>query len=218
VKQAAGVRFDFVGPKMSLPLPDAQRKKYAELKQKHDKLDADSKRAVKQAAADQKLWEREMIAALRNPPKWTPLTPVAFESTGGESYKILDDGSVLLGGSVPGTTTYTITVRTSIKNITGFKLETLTHSSLPGKGPGRGDEERTNFVLNEFSVAQVDTANGDVLQPVKLTHARADYSQPRWDVGGLIDGNAKSGWAIAEQFHKPHWAAFNTSQPLNPSG
>ncbi|MBI1375580.1 MAG: DUF1553 domain-containing protein [Phycisphaera sp.] len=218
VKQKAGVTFDFVGPKMALPLPEQQRGKYADLHGKYAALKAKYDAATTQAAADQKRWERDAAEALRHPPKWTTLRPAAFETTGGETYEVLDDGSVLLGGTVPGTTVYTFTAQTSLTNITGFKIETLTDDSLPGKGPGRGDEERSNFVLNEFTVTAATAKTPGKAAPVKLTDPRADYSQPNWDVGGLIDGNGKTGWAIADQFHKPHWATFQTDKPLNADG
>ncbi len=136
-----------------------------------------------------------------------PLTPADFDSTGDANHKILDDGSVLLTGDPPETDTYTVTVRTTLTGITGFKLETLTDASLPGMGPGRGDPERTNFVLQEFTV----TAAG---QPIKLTDAQADFAQAKWDPPGAIDGNPKTGWAIAPQFHQPHWLSVRTVEPL----
>ena len=39
---------------------------------------------------------------------------------------------------MPGTATYTVTADTRLRGITAFRLETLTHPSLPGTGPGRG--------------------------------------------------------------------------------
>ena len=64
--------------------------------------------------------------------------------------------------------------RTPLKRVTGFRLETLTHPLLPGMGPGRGDPERTNFVLHEFGVA---AGRGEDAASVKLVGARADFSQ-----------------------------------------
>jgi hypothetical protein len=206
VKQAGGVRYDFIGPKMSLPLDAAQRQKVADLEAQLAELQAQKARAQEErgSLAD---WEKEMIAALRTPPEWQVLTVDSFTSNGGEDHEILEDQSVLLGGSVPGTATYVLSSRTELTNINGFKLECLTHESLPGTGPGRGDELRNNFVLNEFTV----TADG---QPVELHSAKADFSQDRFDVAQAIDGDAKTAWAIAPQFKKPHWATFQTKEPL----
>lgn len=158
-------------------------------------------------AAEPKRSRARRAADVAKAPGVHPLTPVEFDSAGDANHKILGDGSVLLIGDPPETDTYTITVRTTFTGITGFKLEALTDESLPGMGPGRGDPERTNFVLNEFIV----TADG---APVKLTDAQADFSQAKWDPSGAIDGNPKTGWAIAPQFHQPHWATFRTVAPL----
>jgi hypothetical protein len=147
-------------------------------------------------------------------PQEQVLIPADFDSAGGANHKVLEDGSVLLVGDAPGTDTYTVTVRTPLKNIVGFKLEALTDPALPGMGPGRGDPERTNFVLNTFAVTAAPMGHEAEAQPVKLTNARADFSQASWDVGGAIDENAKSGWAIAPQFHRPHWATFRALEPL----
>jgi hypothetical protein len=142
------------------------------------------------------------------------LTPTDFESSGGANHKVLEDGSVLLVGDAPATDTYTVTVRTPLKNIVGFKVEALTDPALPGTGPGRGDPERTNFVLNTFAVTVASTGHEAETKPIKLTDARADFSQASWDVSGAIDENAKTGWAIAPQFHRAHWATFRAAESL----
>jgi len=147
------------------------------------------------------------------------LTPSDFDSAGGANHQLQDDGSVLLLGDAPVTDTYTVTVRTPLKNIVGFKLETLTDPALPGMGPGRGDPERANFVLHTFAVTAAPFGQEAEAKPMKLTDARADFSQGNWDVSGAIDENGKTGWAIAPQFHRPHWATFRAIEPLaNDSG
>jgi hypothetical protein len=103
---------------------------------------------------------------------------------------------------------------TKLEKITGFKLEALTDPSLPGSGPGRGDPQRTNFIVNEFSVLAAPIAKPDAPAAVKLASARASFSQERWDVSGAIDGNPKSGWAIAPRFRQAHWATFELAEPL----
>ncbi|MBS0204147.1 MAG: PSD1 domain-containing protein [Planctomycetes bacterium] len=143
------------------------------------------------------------------------LKPTDFRSDQGADHRLLDDGSVLLLGDPPAVDTYTVTVPSSLKGIVGFKLETLTDPSLPGMGPGRGDPDRTNFILNEFNVTLTPADRQEARpEPVKLTDARADFSQQKWDVAGAIDGDPKSGWAIAPAFHQPHWAMFRAVKPL----
>ena len=106
--------------------------------------------------------------------------------------------SVLLGGEPPDKDTYTVTVKTELTGITGFKLEALTDPSLPGKGPGRGDAKRPNFVLNTLPSTAAPTARARP-KPVKLRSGPgADFSQENFDVAGAIDDDPKTAWA-----HRP---------------
>ncbi|QDU27899.1 Planctomycete cytochrome C [Anatilimnocola aggregata] len=153
-------------------------------------------------------------ATAEEEPKAEILVPIDFDSAGDAGHKILDDGSILLVGDPPATDTYTITVHTKLKNITGFKLEALTDESLPGMGPGRGDPQRTNFVLHEFSVQAASLDAASRAEKVPLADATASFSQQGWDVSGAIDGKAKTGWAIGPRFKQSHWASFRTARPI----
>jgi hypothetical protein len=55
-------------------------------------------------------------------------------------------------------------------------------------------------------------------KPVKLKNARASFSQAKWEVAQLLDENPKTGWAIAPQFHQPHWATFECVEPVGANG
>ena len=48
----------------------------------------------------------------------------------------------------------------------------------------------------------------------RLVNAKADYSQPKWAVAGAVDGRPKSGWAIASEFGKDHWASFESDEVI----
>lgn len=211
-----GVQYEVSGPQIALPLPE-------ELQQKKDELDARLKSVKdqiaareKKLAAEQSEFEAQLSKSLTSAPQWHVLNIASFEADGNPTTKTLPDKSLLLSGPNPGKTTYRIKVVTDVASITGFKLETLTHKSLPGKGPGRGDKQRPNFVLYEFDVKQAGTDGKPV--PVPLHSAQADFSQKNWDVGGLIDGKNDTGWAINPRFGKDHWATFVTASPLNPEG
>jgi len=207
VKQTAGVTFDFVGPTMTLPTPQERKSRFEDLERKLADLERERTEAARASAERRKSWEARLRDQLRaGSPRWHVLTPVSFGAPGGEEAAIRDDGSILVGGTVPETSTYTITARTALRGITAFRLETLTDPAIPGGGPGRGDGH-PNFVLNEFSVKAGDAR-------VELHAARADFSQKNWDVQGVIDGDLKTGWAISPQFNQPHWADFRTREPL----
>ena len=140
-----------------------------------------------------------------------------FETKEGSAGRVLADKSVLINDEAPDKDTYIVTVNTTLKDITGFKLETLTDPSLPGNGPGRGDEKRPNFVLNTFAVTATAKDSSEA-RPVKLLKAKADFAQKNYDPAGAIDDDAKSAWAINPQFGKAHWAIFETAKPLGYEG
>ena len=81
---------------------------------------------------------------------WTVLTPIGFSSEAGATMTKLPDESILMSGLNPDSDRYTVTVNTSLSNITGFRIEALTDASLAGGGPGR--QPNGNFVLSELQV------------------------------------------------------------------
>ncbi len=171
----------------------------------------------KSAAAGQLEWEMTLGKKVAEAPKQYALDIAKFESTGGATHEILTDKSVLISGEpAPDKDTYIVEVRTKITGIRGFKLETLTDDSLPGKGPGRGDEKRPNFVLNNFTVTAAPANKPEQAKPVKFSSAQASFSQANYPVANLLntDNTAKGGWAINPKFHEPHWAVLETAEPV----
>ena len=75
--------------------------------------------------AERAEWESKLRAAISNPPAWQTLKVVRFTSTGGEEATILDDHSVLIGGSLPDTTLYTLTLELPVEIIGGLVAEKL---------------------------------------------------------------------------------------------
>lgn len=158
-------------------------------------------------------WEKTLTPTTGQRPQEYVLTIAEFISTEGSAYRLLDDGSILLIEEAPETDTYIVKVQTQLKEITGFKLEALTDPSLPGKGPGRGDEKRPNFVLNTFSVTAAPLNKISASQNLKLNAVSASFSQKNFDAAGAVDDDPKTAWAINPRFHEPHWAIFATAEP-----
>ena len=211
VEQAGGVRYDFIGPKMDLPLSPADSKRRAAMQKNYDELAKRRDALAKQAGDGRKQWEARLIAGLKNPARWKSVTIESITSNGGEDFKTLKDGSVLAGGSLPGTSVYEVECRVNLAEpIGGIRIEALAHEDLPGKGPGRGDAKRPNFILSELTAARVSAKRSETLT---LHSAEADYSQKNWEVAKAIDGNRKTGWAIGQQFGKDHWATFALREP-----
>jgi hypothetical protein len=164
-------------------------------------------------AQDQTGWEASLAERSRQAPATHVLEVVDFDSEGDAPHKLLDDGSVLLVDDAPDRDTYTVVCHTQLTGITGFKLETLTDPSLPGQGPGRGDDARPNFVLNTISLTAAPMSGGSA-EPVELVARATSFEQKNFTLAGAVDSNPKSGWAIAPKFHEPHWATFVLRQPL----
>lgn len=106
---------------------------------------------------------------------------------------------LLSGEPVPDKDTYTFEILTDLRDITAIKLEALVDDSLPGKGPGRGDAQRANFVINSFTVTAAPADAPDKQAPLKFAAAAASFSQANLPVQNLLATvtNPKSGWAIA---------------------
>jgi mono/diheme cytochrome c family protein len=201
----------FLGPLLSLsdPVQDRERERLrAELRRVDDTL---SKRRH-ELERDLERWAKEQAGKVQSASQVHVLQVKNFASSSGSPHRILKDHSVLLVDDPPDIDTYTITVQTKLTGIRAFKLETLMDANLPGDGPGRGDPERPNFVLNTFEVSAAPI--GKKAQPVKLVKARADFSQSNYGVEHAIDNDPNTGWAIGPQFHRPHWAIFEMDQPL----
>lgn len=164
-----------------------------------------------QLPARQSAWEHSLDKS--SLATWTTLEPTALAALGGVKFAKQSDGSFLASGENKETETYTLTVKKGLKGITAFRLEVLPDPSLPAQGPGR--VAHGNFVLSEFKVTSAQGAAEP--QKVELAAAAADFSQDQWPVAAAIDGDGKTGWAIAPQFGKRHVAVFETQTSLDAS-
>jgi mono/diheme cytochrome c family protein len=158
-------------------------------------------------------WENEMRSQPRD---WTVLEPLAYYGSVGAKFTKMADHSLLGAGSVPPFSAYTVTARTDLTNITGFRLEAIADPNLPFNGPGRA--ANGNFVLTEFEVAAA-SASGGQSNAIPLQHATADYSQPGFPVSDAIDGIAtnKGGWSVDDlpgRRNVSHQAVFEAKKPF----
>ena len=212
----SGSSRQFTGPSLPLPMASDLAAKRSELETKLSVIEARLAERTEKARDMEEALAARVSTKGAGTPEWHVLEPTSFESRGGATPVTLPDDSVLLTEDRPEKDVYTITVHTKLRNITGFKLEALTDDALPGKGPGRGDSERPNFVLNEFAVRIAPAGNTADAVDVGLESAAADFSQKGFDPAQAIDGKTESGgWAINPEFHKPHWATFRTRKPLD---
>lgn len=214
VEQTAGVTYDFVGPKMELPLAPQQAAEVETLREQIASLEG--QRDSLQSDADFNAWFASTQSAVLDGKlaEWVTPEPV-FSTTGGESFDVLDDQSVLITGPIPTKkTVYRFEYATVPASIIGVRLDCLTHEKLPGNGPGRGDKQRTNFVLHELELSLGTAASR---KPIDLVDAKASFSQSKFDVAQAVDGDPDTAWAVAPQFKKDHWAEFRTLEAINAS-
>ena len=210
VKNTSGVTWDFYGPKLDLPLSSFKMAKMNSLKNEVKTSELEKKNIKRSLHIEQKEWEAEILDALKDAPKWEVFDVGTFSTTGGSSYTINQDQSVLVHGENPDSSTYSIIIKDAkLDRISSVRLEALLDVSMKKNGPGRnfGVPENPNFVLNEFSLK----VNG---RKVVFSNAKASFSQEKFDVLGAIDNDVKSGWAINPQFGKAHQAVFTLKQNL----
>ncbi|MEW6303926.1 MAG: PSD1 and planctomycete cytochrome C domain-containing protein [Verrucomicrobiota bacterium] len=195
---------------MPAPTPD-ERAKYEAAKQTWDAQQTALKKewdAFVAADITDKLaaWEQEAQSAAV---PWTMLDVKKTDATGGVALKVQADKSIVATGANPDTATYTVEAETELPGITGFRLEVLDD---PDAKKGVGRSKGKNFVLNEFTV-QVVGPDGKK-RTVKPAQALANHSQDNYQVGGAIDGDAKSGWAIKPLYDQNHLAVFPLKEEL----
>ena len=212
-KSGKGVSFDFWGPKMELPLPADKQKQRdslnAELEVKKEELAT----LQKEANRNYKKWTQQKLEVTKEKEsEWRVLTPTKAVSDGGESLRIVKDGSLLAEGKPGDKSTYQIEVSVPAGTWKSFQMETMLHKSMKQNGPGRNTTNANpNFVLTEM-IVKVEGAS----KPLDFGRVVADFSQGGFLPGQLFDGNldSRNGWAIAPEFGKAHWVQAEFSEPL----
>ncbi|MDB4802144.1 DUF1549 domain-containing protein, partial [Akkermansiaceae bacterium] len=117
---------------------------------------------------------------------WRPVKFSDFKTPEGTTLKILDDGTVLEGGKIAATATYSFKISSPGK-VSAIKLEALTHESFSVKdGFSRGNG---NFVLTEIEIKKGR-------EKLKVSSVTADVEQPNFPAKAAVDGDQKTGWAV----------------------
>jgi WD40 repeat protein len=178
----------------------------------------DDERNTKIITAEKNLKEYEntlkkkFTAWLTNPTSktlWKILEPTKLDSKIGTTLTNEKDGVIFASGK-NGKDTFTLTSETTIKNLTGLRLEALPDKRLPKGGPGRAPGDG-NFVLTELELMWAPTDKPKEQKKLKLEKAKADFSQGGYAVTTAIDGKLagnSNGWAISPQMNKSHQASF----------
>ncbi len=189
----------------TLPTPTrAQQSEIAELETKITTLRQQF--AEESPAFDDayKKWRQQFESA----PLWKPLTKSGFASKHNVALQQHDDGTLIATGDQPEKDTWQIMFDLPTSgSLTALRLDVFSKDSSAGNWPDR------NVAIRELSAA-ISEDNGEP-KNIKLTRARADFSQQGWEVAKAIDGNQDVGWAIAPQLGKPHAAVFDFEKPIS---
>ena len=132
---------------------------------------------------DMATWEAE---AKQGQTEWTVIQPTVDDmSTGGQKYLLQKDGSFMCEGYAPTQSRVRMTVKTTLSNITAFRLEVLTDQRLPLGGPGRS--LKGIGALTEFAVEAAPADDPGKVTKLKFVKATADYEQPVMPLEPIFD-------------------------------
>ncbi len=204
-------------PQMEVPSAEQQNERDAILK-KIAQIEDESMAKYPDVAQKMDAWEKAMRDV---PGEWEVLDPEKYFGAVGTKFVKLKDKSLLAGASNPPISEYTISARTHLTNITGFRLEALRDPNLPSYGPGRAPNG--NFVLSEFRVDAAPVSDTTKTNRIALQHATADFSQDSFPVTAALDasGTNKAGWGAEDlpgRRNLNRRAVFETKQPLGFEG
>ena len=186
--------------------------KVAELNKQRDER-------IAKAEADLKAYDDKLPAHAANRLKqggnaeWFPLEATKLEAVKGVTLERLEDRSIQASGAADKGA-YTITLKTSLKGITGFRVEALPYKKEKGVGPGL--PENGNFVVTEFELHAGSSAKPNELKKVALQNAKADFLQEGFNAALTVDGNAgnQNGWAISAAGGVVHWLTFESKEQI----
>jgi mono/diheme cytochrome c family protein len=171
-------------------------------------------------------------------PAWTVVRPAPEDLIpGGQKHYLLADGSILAQGYAPTKDTTEIKVKTTVPNITAFRLELLNDPNLPLGGPGRSI--KGTCALTEFEVTAAPLNDPSKTRPVKIVRATADVNPPETPLDSIfddksgkrrvtgpivfaIDHDDKTAWGVDVGPHRrnlPRKAVFVAEKPVSfPAG
>lgn len=148
---------------------------------------------------------------------WYDLKNLTAKSAAGSTELVVGvDNTILAQGELANTDTYTVKFTTDPGDVSLLRLEALTHESLGNRGPGR--TPHGNFVLSHLRVEvkpfPAPNSSASEVRKINLVAARADYSQPNYPVGDILDPAAKKGWGVGLGGNVDRTAWFTFNEPV----
>ncbi|HKQ79429.1 MAG TPA: PSD1 and planctomycete cytochrome C domain-containing protein [Blastocatellia bacterium] len=125
--------------------------------------------------------------------RWTPIKDGEIFAAFGVKFERLEDGSFVAKGDNATTNNYIVRAKTSLKKISGVRVEFLTDPHLPRGGPGRAPDG--GFYFSEFSFEAAPLDKPDAVEKIALDNVTADFELPDSPAKNVIDGNFKTHWS-----------------------
>jgi hypothetical protein len=187
--------------------------------------------------ADHSDWQVKQLAwedeARKQDTKWQQLKPVDPDWGGGLTHpEAQKDNSVLTLGFRANDGDLWLYADTKETNLTGLRLEALTHGDLPFGGPGRSTTG--TFAVAEM-IVEAQKAGDTKWEKVAMKNATADYEQPSHPIpppykrndqdnrligpaNFLIDGKDETGWGPDRGTGRRHQDSVAVMQFDKPQG
>jgi hypothetical protein len=210
--------------------PDEQRRRADLFRQIHE-IEAGLQHRSPDWSERMTRWEEGIRG---DQPTWTVVRPAPEDLIpGGQKHYLLADGSILAQGYAPTKDTTEIRVKTTVPNISAFRLELLNDPNLPLNGPGRSIYGTCALTEFEVTAAPLDAPSKAV--PVKIVRATADVNPAEAPLEAIfddksgrrrvtgpiafaIDHNDKTAWSIDIGPHRrnlPRKAVFVAEKPIS---
>ncbi len=151
--------------------------------------------------------------------QWLTADIIQSQADSGSAFKMLKDGSWLVSGPVEDKDVYRLKIRLPKQAgwVTGVRLETYADGTLPEGGPGRAPNG--NLVLTDLKARLPDPLSPSNLLPFEWSAASANFSQDGFSPERAVDGDPKTGWALAPLPPLPNWhAIWHSATPMYQPG
>ena len=189
-------------------------------KPEQDRLAAEREKRIAEATASLEKIQTEGSARLAaweakqtDAPEWFPLVPSEMTASNKDAFGVLEDRSIVVTGNAD-MGFYELTFDTSLRDITGIRVEALPIDLAGGIGPGLS--ANANFVLTELEVQVADAKMSQDRVNVALTDGLTDFDQDSFAANQAIDGQNRDqlGWAVAGSTLHAHWLVAKAKEPI----
>jgi len=216
------------GSKLMLPSAE-QAKRMKDLDQRIKAVEKALKAEYKSLEERRWEWEERTLAAWRaGQLSWNYQRPASVESRNGTRLAVYNDelvesnfylhgslaserkkgdGLIIASGPNPDTETYTVRLKPGKGEWTALGIDIHQEESLPGNRMGRGSDR---FVLSE-----VEVELGGERLPLTRATTTGFGEPPGFPAMAAIDGNPRTGWAVAFGEHRNAFLALRFARKVS---